>query len=205
MHAQIAASILQTDVKLWSFRCRQRWSLRPKLKSRRLMPPIIAWFRVGVPAPMTGVQASSAPCSSLDWTCLTARFIASVCITAQMQMLAFQARVRKRTETTPAPAFQVTKRVPARNTNAIATGRVAACHASSSAIEFEETVLCECHSGNCLDGTPDRNNSFTTTCGVAACGSMAASPTPGSSAHRRTLSEGVGAWSDGSAARCLVG
>ena len=55
------------------------------------------------------------------------RFIASVCITAQMQMLAFQARVRTRPATTPAPAFQVTKRVPARNTNAIATGRVAAC------------------------------------------------------------------------------
>ena len=55
------------------------------------------------------------------------------------------------------PAFQVTKRVPARNTNAIATGRAGACHASSSAIEFEETVLCECHSGNCLDGTPDGN------------------------------------------------
>ena len=60
-------------------RCRQWWSLRRKLKSRRLMPPITAWFRVGVPTNMTGVQASSALCSSLDWTCLTVWFITSVC------------------------------------------------------------------------------------------------------------------------------
>ena len=36
--------------------------------------------------------------------------------------------------------------------------RSASCdHASSSAIKFEETVLCECHSGYILDGTPDGN------------------------------------------------
>ena len=55
-------------------------------------------------------------------------------------------------------------------------------HASSGVIKFEETVLCECHSGYGLEGTPDGNKSFTTMSGVAASGLMAWSPTLGSSA-----------------------
>ena len=50
-------------------------------------------------------------------------------------------------------------------------------------IKFEETVRCQCHSGNCLDGTPDGNKSFKMTCGVAASGSIAASSTPGSASE----------------------
>ena len=42
--------------------------------------------------------------------------------------------------------------------------------------------LLRCHSGYSLDGSPDVNKSFTTTCGVAASGSMAFYPTLGSSA-----------------------
>ena len=99
-------------------------------------------------------------------------------ITVQMQTLAFQARVWTRPATSPAPALLVTKRVPAQNTITIARGRVAARqlpsdngdHASSGVIKFEETVLCECHSGYNIDGSPDVNKSFTTTCGVAASG-----------------------------------
>ena len=47
-------------------------------------------------------------------------------IAVQMQKFAFQARVWTRPATAPAPALLVTKRVPAQNTNTIATGRVAA-------------------------------------------------------------------------------
>ena len=186
-HAQIADPILSPTLSCDLSRCRQWWSLRRKLKSRRLMPPITAWFGVGVPTPMTGVQASSALCSSLDWMCLTVRFIASVCITAQMQTLAFQARVDETSDCSRSclsgyeeGSSAEYKRDCNRKSCGVPVAIDNADHASSSAIESEETVLCECHSGNCLDGTPDGNKSFTTTCGVAACGSMAASPTPGS-------------------------
>ena len=83
------------------------------------------------------------------------------------------------------------ERVPAQNANTIATGRVVAysCHrhadhAYSSAIKFEDTVLCECNSGYSLDGTLDGNKSFTTTCGAAASGSMPVSPTGGEAFFR---------------------
>ena len=69
--------------------------------------------------------------------------------------------------------------------NRVTTGRVAACQSPSTMPVTRppapETVRCECHSGCSLDGTPDENKSFTTTCGIAASGSVAASPTPGSS------------------------
>ena len=45
-------------------------------------------------------------------------------------------------------------------------------HVSSSAVKFEETVLCELHSGYILDGTLDENKSSTTTCGVEANGGL---------------------------------
>ena len=112
----------------------------------------------------------------------------------QMQTLAFQARVRTRPETTPAPALlsgpsgdEESSSVEYKHDcNRKSCGVPVAIdntdHASSSAIKFEETVLCVCRSGYILDVTLDENKSSTTTCGVAANGSMVWSPTPGSSA-----------------------
>ena len=54
-------------------------------------------------------------------------------------------------------------------------------------IKFEETVRCQCHSCNCLDGTPDGHKSFTVTCS----GSIAACSTPGSSASEPWLGKRV--------------
>ena len=82
----------------------------------------------------------------------TVRFIARMCRTAQMQMLAFQERVWTRPAATLAPVLLVTKRVPVRNTNTTARGRVCgvpvaidnADHTPSSATMFERTVTYGC-------------------------------------------------------------
>ena len=113
------------------------------------MPPITAWFGVGVPTPMTGVQASSALCSPLDWMCLTVRFIASVCITSDCSRSCLSGYEEGSSAEYKRDCNRKSCGVPVAIDNAD--------HASSSAIESEETVLCECHSGNCLDGTPDGN------------------------------------------------
>ena len=74
-------------------------------------------------------------------------FIARLCITAQLQMLAF--RVWTRPAITPAPVLVVTKTFPA----PVAIDN--ADHTPFNPAMFEETVTYECHSGHSLDGTPD--------------------------------------------------
>ena len=59
-------------------------------------------------------------------------------------------------------------------------------HDPSSAVKFNETAAYERHSGCSLDGEPDGNRIFTTTCGVEASGSVVVSPTPGISELRTT-------------------
>ena len=105
------------------------------------MPPITAWFRVGVPTSMIVVQASSTPCSFPDWTCLTVNSNATVptpadgeatvkvscCLSRDCASLPRCKCVPSRNvwwtrpATTPAPILVVTKMVPAQNTNTTAT------------------------------------------------------------------------------------
>ena len=51
-------------------------------------------------------------------------------------------------------------------------------HNTFSPIMFKGIATFKCHSGHSLDGTPDENKISTTTCGVAANGSIVVSSTP---------------------------
>ena len=131
-HAQIADPILQSDVKLWPFKVQTMVKLATEIEESTsdATDYSMVWRRrsdshdwcASLKRTMF-ISGLDVPHSPFHCECVHHCPDANACLPGTCGT---------RPVTAPAPAFQVTKRVPARNTNAIATGRVAACQLPST-------------------------------------------------------------------------